>query len=295
MARGLAGVVDSRALTVVVNVGDDDMRYGVHVAADLDTMLYTLGSIEGPQGWGIDGDGFTIMDHLAKLGVDTAFRLGDRDLANCLFRTEALAAGEPLSAVTRALSAALGVPPSILPATDDRLRTKVRIATGAWLDFQDYFVVRGHRDEVVALRYEGAESAVPASGVLEAIDDAAVVVIAPSNPPLSIWPILAVSGVREALAVHDRVVAISPLFKGKALKGPADRVMASLGLPQGNEGILAAYPGLLTDLVVDTGDSEDAVSLAERGVSVHVADTRIADAAAGHQFADWLLDTVIQE
>jgi LPPG:FO 2-phospho-L-lactate transferase len=161
-----------------------------------------------------------------------------------------------------------------------------------WLPFQEYFVRRRHQDTVTGLDYHGAETCLPAPGVVEAIQRADLVVIAPSNPPLSIWPILAVSGIRDAIASARCVAAISPLFGGKALKGPADRVLTSLGMPPGTAGILAAYEGLLTALVVDQADEEDR-ELATAGTAVLAADTRIAEANAGRRFAGWLLDTMI--
>lgn len=290
MGRGLAAVVPAASLTIVVNVGDDEEIYGVHVAPDLDTVTYTLAGREGPQGWGVAGDTFVVMGHLEALGVDTRFRLGDADLAVGLMRTAALRSGEPLSAPTARLAASLGVACRLLPATDDRLRTQVRPPGGEWLSFQDYFVLRGHRDEVAEVRFDGAETARPAPGIVEALGEAALVVIAPSNPPLSIWPILAVPGIREAVAAAPRVVAVSPLFGGKALKGPADRVMAALGLPPGNAGVLAAYEGLLTDLVFDQGDAADLATLDGGAVRLHAADTRIADLAAAARFARLLLE-----
>jgi LPPG:FO 2-phospho-L-lactate transferase len=286
LARGLAAVLPPSELTVVVNVGDDDRIYGAHVAADLDTVTYTLAGIEGPHGWGIADDSFTVMDALGELGHDTRFRLGDRDLAVCLARTVDLDSGVPLSESTRRLTASLGVSPTVLPASDDTIRTRLQTADG-WLDFQDYFVRRGHRDEVLGLEYTGADTASPAPGVLEAIEAADRVVVAPSNPPLSIHPILAVEAIAAAVANHDRVVAVSPLFAGKALKGPADRVLASLGFPQGNAGILAAYEGLLTDLVVDASDEQD-LSL-PTDVTIHAADTRFPTLETAARFAEWLV------
>jgi LPPG:FO 2-phospho-L-lactate transferase len=281
MARGLAAVLPPDDLTVVVNVGDDDRIHGVHVAADLDTVLYTLAGIEGPHGWGIAGDTFEAMEALDRLGHDTTFRLGDRDLATCLTRTMALDAGTPLGAATADIARALGVEHTVLPVTDGPVRTRIRTTDGEWLDFQEYFVIRRHRDEVAEVDYEGADAAKPAPGVIAAIEGAEQVIIAPSNPPLSIWPILAVPGVRGAVAAASRVIAVSPLFGGKALKGPADRVMASLGLPPGNEGVAAAYEGLLTDLVIDRSDAADEIE----GVKVHAMDTRIADPDAATAFA----------
>ena len=288
LARGLAAVLHGPELAVVVNVGDDDRMHGVHVAADLDTVVYTLAGIEGSQGWGIEGDTYEVMAALDAMGVDTTFRLGDRDLGHCLWRTERLDAGTPLSGCTTALAAALGVAASILPVTDDPIRTRVRTAEGDWLAFQDYFVARGHRDDVVAIEYSNADRAAPAPGVLESISRARLVLVGPSNPPLSIWPILAVPGIREALAGCGRVVAVSPLFGGKPVKGPADRVMAGLGLPPGTEGVLAAYDGVITDLVVDVGDEAD-LGL-ETEATIHTADIRIGDAESGKRFATWLVE-----
>ncbi len=290
MARALASVVAPRDLTIIVNVGDDDRAYGVHVAADLDTVVYTLAGIEGPQGWGIRGDTFTVMSHLQTIGIDTTFRLGDRDLATCMARTAALDAGSTLSSIVERTARSLGIESRILPASDDLVRTKVRIESGTWLDFQEYFVSRGHRDTVTELRYEGALSAKPAPRVLDAIASAHMVVIAPSNPPLSIWPILAVPGVADAVRRHPNVVAVSPLFGGKALKGPAAGVMASLDLPPGNEGVLAAYEGLLQHLVIDAADAGDTPGLASR-VAVHATDTLILDREAAVRFGTWMLET----
>jgi len=277
--------------TILVNVGDDEEFYGVHVSPDLDTVMYTLAGIEGPLGWGIASDSFTVMDRMADLGVDTTFRLGDSDLAINLIRTSALAEDGRLSAATARLAAAHGIASRLLPVTDDRLRTTIDITTGERLSFQEYFVLRGHRDEVEAVHYEGAEAATPAPGVIEAITGADLVIIAPSNPPLSIWPILAVPDVRDAVA-GARVAAVSPLFGGLALKGPADRVMATLGLPPGNEGVLAAYDGLLDLLVVDQQDSRD-IGLSTPGTRVVVADTRIAEPAAAARFATWLIEEAL--
>ncbi len=292
MARALSETVAADRLTVVVNVGDDDSMYGVHVAADLDTVVYTLAGIEGPHGWGIDGDTFTVMDELARRGTDTSFRLGDRDLATCLWRTAAMQAGRSLSEITSEIASSLGVAPTVVPATDDAVATRIQIQSGAWLAFQDYFVRRKHEDDVVALEYRGAAASRPAPGVVEAIATADLVVVAPSNPPLSIWPILEIPGIRASVAAAETVVAISPLFAGKALKGPADRVITSLGLPGGTPGILAAYEGLLSALVVDQADAAD-VALGDATTTILSADTRIAEREAGRRFAEWLLDTML--
>ena len=289
-ARGFDSILGPGDLTVIVNVGDDDRIHGVHVSADLDTVLYTLADREGPQGWGLAGDTYMAMDQLAAAGEDTSFRLGDTDLALCLERTRALDAGEPLSAIVTRVAAMLGVNRRVLPVTDGALRTRIETTSGEWLDFQEYFVLRGHRDEVASIEYSGAGLATPAPGVVDAIGTADLVLIAPSNPPLSVWPILAVPGVRDAVAAAHRVMAVSPLFAGVAIKGPAHRVMASLGLPPGNAGVLAAYRGLLTDLVIDIGDAADATRGGE--VAIHVTDIRIQQRAAAARLASFIMELI---
>lgn len=273
-------------MTVIGNVGDDDHMYGIPVSADLDTLVYTLAGIEGPEGWGIRDDTFAVMDHLGSLGVDTSFRLGDRDLATCLRRAQVLRSGGTVSDATASISASLGVDTPILPVSDDPIRTRVQLSDGTWLAFQEYFVQRRNRDVVTAIEYAGATTATAAPGVVEAIGAASLVIIAPSNPPLSIHPILAVDDVSRAVARHPRVVAISPLFGGKALKGPADRVLASLGYPAGNAGVAAAYEGFITDLIIDEGDAADADDLGD-SVSIHITDTRLAEHDAAERFAKW--------
>ncbi|MFQ5947454.1 MAG: 2-phospho-L-lactate transferase [Acidimicrobiia bacterium] len=289
LARGVLAATRPEQLTIVTNVGDDEDVYGLHVSPDLDTVLYTLAGVEGSEGWGLAGDEFRVLDHLASLGEDTRFRIGDRDLATNMFRTRALRAGTRLSEITAKLVEAFGLSVELLPATDDRLRTKVRTSDDKWRSFQEYFVLRGHQDEVAELHFEGADRAQPAPGVVEGIEDSGTAVIAPSNPPLSIWPILAVPGIREALKRAPRVIAVSPLFKGRALKGPADRVLRSLGLPEGNQGVVAAYERLLTDFVIDIGDATDAEELAGLGMRVHVTDTRLTHVDAAARFATWML------
>jgi LPPG:FO 2-phospho-L-lactate transferase len=289
MARGLLAAIGPDALSVITNVGDDDLIYGLRVSPDLDTVVYTLANIEGPHGWGLAGDSFSVMERLGSLGLDASFRIGDADLATNLFRTAGLGRGDLLSVVTARVASAHGVHCALLPASDDQVRTRVLTVDGTWLDFQDYFVRRSQRDEVVGLAFEGAAQSRPAPGVIEAITGAALVVIAPSNPVLSIWPILAIPGIRSALESARRVVAVSPLFAGKALKGPADRVMDSLGLPPGNDGVLAAYEGLLTDLVVHDGDAADVERLGRGPVRIHSADILIADRAAATRLARWLV------
>ncbi len=286
LARGLAAIEDID-LTVVVNVGDDELIHGLHVCPDLDTVVYTMASVEGGEGWGRRDDTFVVNQELARFGTDTRFQIGDRDLALNLFRTELLHAGESLTAATAAIVKAFGVSSTILPVTDDRLRTEIEVEGLGWIPFQEYFVLRRTRDRVADVRFDGATEAVPAPGVLEAIASADVVLIAPSNPPLSIWPVLAVAGVREAVAGHPRVIAVSPLIGGMALKGPAAEVLASLGLLPGNRGVAEAYKGLIETLVIDRTDASDASHL--DGVEVIVEDTLISDVAASSRLGRAIL------
>ncbi len=289
LARGFEHLEDVEA-TVVVNVGDDDTFYGWSVSPDVDTVLYTLAGQEGPHGWGRAGDTTVLMDHLARFGVDTRFRIGDADAALNLYRTMRLRDGDPLDAITADLAGMMGIRSTVVPATNDRLRTEVLTGPGHWTAFQEYFVLRGHRDEVTEVRFAGEETARPAPGVVEAISDADAVVIAPSNPPLSVWPILAVREIAASVRDARRVMAVSPLFGGRALKGPADRVLTSLGLQPGNAGVVAAYPGLIQDLFIDGADQADVPALTGSGLSLHVGSTRIAEKDQAIRFVRRMMD-----
>lgn len=285
LARGLAALGDVD-LTVVVNVGDDADNHGFHISPDLDTVVYTLAGEEGHQGWGRAGDTFHFNDELARFGVDNNFRLGDRDLALKVFRTVEMGKGTPLSKVTSLVTDGFGIGATVLPVTDDRLRTEVRLHDG-WVSFQEYFVARGHRDEVHDIRFAGADRASPAPGVIEAIATADYLFIGPSNPPLSIWPMLAVPGIRQAVQSHPAVTAVSPLIGGKTVKGPADRVMSSLGLGTGNGAVLASYDGLIHRLVIDQTDAAEADRLP--GVELRVTETLIVERAQAARLAGELL------
>lgn len=295
MASGLIAAVAPDHLTIIVNIGDDSMMYGALVSADLDTVTYTLAGVNGPQGWGMAGDTHTVMGHLEGFGLDTSFRLGDRDLAHCLARTAAVVSGRSLSEFTRETTLRFGIQCTILPASDDPIRTKIKTPDGTLLDFQDYFVLRRHQDRVSGLEFRGADTARPSPGTLAAVEAADVVVVAPSNPPLSIWPILAMSQLREAVTAHPTVVAISPLIGGRAVKGPLLEVMDGLGLPPSNVGIVAAYEGMLTHLVIDETDAAEWDELTALGVEVIVADTKIADPEAAGRLAKDVLDTVTRD
>lgn len=287
MGRGLDALADVD-LTVVVNVGDDLPIHGLYASPDLDTMVYTLAGVEGHRGWGRADDSFVANTELGRFGVDNRFQLGDLDLALKVFRTDRLARGDTLAEVTESIRSGFGVTAAVLPASNDPVRTMVTTTEGQRLTFREYFVDRGHRDHVRSLDFEGADSATPAPGVIDAIDASDLVVIGPSNPPLSIWPILAIAGVEQAVRRHPRVVAVSPLIAGRTLKGPADVVMADLGLGTGSRAVIASYRGLIDTLVVDNTDMADAGEI--DGVGVIALETRIADreraAALGRAILD---------
>lgn len=271
---GLTSVVDPARLTVVSNVGDDEDFFGLHVSPDIDIVVYTLaGVVDETKGWGLRDEGFACLERLSALGYETWFALGDRDLATHVHRTALLREGRSLSEATASVAGAFGLRCRILPVTDEPLRTIVHTDAGAW-SFQEYFVKRGWQDDVRAVRFEGADRARPAPGVIEAIRHAEAVIIAPSNPVVSIGPILAVSGVREALReTAAPVVAVSPIVGGKALKGPADRMLGALGHEPSAAGVAALYADFLDALVIDRVDAALATGVQRQGVRAVVADT----------------------
>ena len=292
LARGLAAIPEVD-LTLIVNVGDDDRIYGLMVSPDIDTVIYTMAGREGPHGWGLRDDSFTVMGAMEPLPIDTTFRVGDYDLATNLFRTARLAAGWSLTWVTTALASAFAVPATVLPATDDTLKTELGVADNEWISFQEYFVVRHHAAEIEDIRFVGAGAAVPAPGVIEAIESADALVIGPSNPVLSIWPILAIPAIGRAVGRKTRVMAVSPLIGGAALKGPADRVLLALGYGTGTAAVIDSYAGLLTDLIIDSADSDEASSLNRKGTGqprIRTTDTRMGDMAASTRLARFVLE-----
>jgi LPPG:FO 2-phospho-L-lactate transferase len=287
---GLVDAVDPSGVTVIGNVGDDLEVLGLHVSPDLDSILYALAGLnDDERGWGRADETWNALESADELGGEAWFKLGDRDLGLHLVRTEALRRGEPLSAVTARLAERLGIAARILPATDDRVRTQVDTDAGE-LSFQDWFVRRGHRDEVVGVRFEGAESARPAPGVTESLQEADLIVIAPSNPYVSIGPILAVQEIREAIA-NRRVpsVAVSPLIGGRAVKGPADRMLSRLAGGTEPVQVTECYLGLVDALVIDEADADGAGAVEELGVKPIVTKTLMADAGARRRLADTCL------
>jgi LPPG:FO 2-phospho-L-lactate transferase len=292
LGEGLQAVVGER-LTVVVNTADDTERHGLLVCADHDTVMYTLAGLENPEfGWGLAGDSWSVMSALERYGEEGWFRLGDHDLATHIVRTERLRRGERLTDVCRHLQARLGVVATILPMTDEPVRTQVRTDDG-WLDFQDYFVRLRQAPEVREVRFEGVGDARPTAEVLAAIGDADVVIIAPSNPIVSVGPILAVPGMSEALAGARargaRIIAVSGIVGGKALKGPADRMLASLGHEPTALGVARGYAGLIDTFVLDAVDAALAPEVEALGIRAVVTDTIMTDDASRARLAASIL------
>ena len=292
--RGLVDVVAPASVTIIGNTADDDEFLGLHVSPDLDTVVYTLADVVDPEtGWGIADDTYAALEQAERLGEETWFRLGDADLATHLKRTRLLREGQTLSQATEAIARAFGLKSRLLPMSDDPVRTIVATEDGE-LSFQEYFVRRRWQDEVRALRFEGAEQARPAPGVLESLAEAEAVVVAPSNPLVSIGPILAVPGLRQALVdTAAPVVAVSPIVGGRALKGPADRMMASLGHEASATGVARLYADFLDVLVLDKVDAALAPAVEALGVRPVVADTIMRDDATRRALAEATLNAVL--
>ena len=289
LALGLSRVVAGPALTVVVNTGDDFEHLGLHISPDVDTVLYTLAGLANPEtGWGRAGETWSFMEALAALGGPTWFKLGDADLALHVERTRRLAAGATLSQVTADLARTFGIATAVVPASDDSLRTMVETDAGT-LAFQDYFVARRCAPAVRAIRIAGADTAAPAPGVLEALiqPDLAGVIICPSNPYLSVDPMLAMPGLRQALrACPAPVVAVSPIVAGQAVKGPTAKIMAELGVEASATAVARHYDGLLDGFVLDAAD---AGACAEIAVPVLATNTLMASLEDRMTLADEMI------
>ena len=277
-AKLLAGLVRAHPpddLLAVVNTADDTMLHGLHVSPDLDTVVYTLaGAVNPDTGWGLAGETWQAMDALDRYGGITWFRLGDRDLATHLYRTHRLGEGADLATVTSEIAEAWGLELGVLPVTNDRIETRVTTVDEGEIGFQDYFVRRRHDVPVTAIRVAGSERAQPAPGLIETLASAASIIIAPSNPIVSIGPVLEVPGVRDAVAARrDAVVAVSPIVGGAALKGPADRLMRELGHECSVVGVARLYQDVAGTLVIDEADAHLAPEVEATGVSCIVAPT----------------------
>jgi LPPG:FO 2-phospho-L-lactate transferase len=299
MLSGLVNVVPPDEITAIVNVGDDMVLHGLHISPDIDTVTYTLAGMDNREtGWGVAGESWTVMEELGRIGGEDWFRLGDRDLATHLFRTGRLSAGEALSAVTSELCRRRGVGVRVLPVTDDPVRTRVRLSevtslgpAGTEVAFQDYFVRLHHDVAVRGVRFDGSEAARPAPGVVEALALADIVVVCPSNPVVSIGPVLAIPGVTDVLVERRaRVVAVSPIVAGAALKGPADRLMAELGAEASVVGVARLYAPWVGTLVIDEADAALAAAVEAEGVRCVVAATVMRTPALAAALARVVID-----
>lgn len=283
---GLVQAVGADQVSVIVNTADDFDLYGLHICPDLDTVLYTLAGIADPiLGWGIDGDTRATLSGIAAYGEEPWFQLGDRDFATHILRTAWLRNGTPLGSVIYFLRQRLGVQTPIYPMSDDPVATMIETASG-WLAFQDYFVRRRQQDDVLAVEFVGIATARPTVAANEALHNADLIVFAPSNPIVSIGPILAIDKYRRALeSRHAPVIAVSPLIGGKALKGPADRMMQSLGHESTALGVARLYAGLIDGFVIDRVDAELASEIEALDISVLTTDAIMHDVADRGRFA----------
>jgi LPPG:FO 2-phospho-L-lactate transferase len=295
LADGLQQVLAPGELTVVVNTGDDFERHSLLVCPDHDTVAYTLAGVADPvQGWGLAGETWQVMDRLARLGHETWFRIGDKDLATHLLRADRLRDGLRLTEIALELQLALGVPSQILPMTDEQVRTRVR-TDGGWLDFQDYFVRLRQAPEVREVRYEGVELATVTAEVRAAIQAAEAILVAPSNPVVSIGPILSVPGLMDEIAAARRqgvrVVGVSGIVAGKAVRGPADRMLSSLGEESSALGVARRYASakLLDAFVIDRADERLTGPIRSLGIEVAVTDTVMVDGAGRARLATEML------
>ena len=295
LAQGLARVVPGDALTVLINTADDFELYGLAISPDIDTVMYTLAGLADPVvGWGIAGDTRATLDAIARYGEDPWFLLGDQDFATHIVRSDWLRRGIALSTITAQLSSSLGIGAKLIPMTDDRVATLVDTPSGR-LAFQDYFVARRQSDDVTGVVFEGIDSAQPAPGAIESLESADVIVLNPSNPIVSIGPILAVRGIRDALAEAMAVrIGISPIIGGKALKGPADRMLSTLGHDVSALGIARIYQGLLDILVIDMEDAGLKSGIEQLGMDVIVTNTIMGGPEDRERLAREVLTAVAQ-
>ena len=286
LLQGMVRVVPREEITVIVNTGDDLNWWGLHVSPDVDTICYSLaGVLDTARGWGLAGETFHCRDRMAAYGQPSWFNVGDRDLATHLYRTKRLREGVPLSKVTAELCDLLPVRARVLPMSDDKVETRIRM-DGGEVPFQEFFVRRHHEGEVGSVRFDGAETARPAPGVLESLDQAEKIVIAPSNPVTSIGPILAVKGIREVLAKRRvRVAAISPIIGNSAVSGPAAKLMTALGLPVSPVGVASVYTGLAGTLVADVSDRQLGPDLARLGIKALFTETIMRDPSEAERLA----------
>ena len=295
MLAGLIGAVPPDQISAVVNTGDDLELHGLRISPDLDTVTYTLaGAVNSDTGWGLAGESWRTMEALERYGGQTWFRLGDLDLATHLHRTQRLAEGAGLAEITAEIAAAWGVGVRLLPMSEDPVRTVLTVEGEGELSFQQYFVARRHDVTVEGVRFTGADAAAPGPGVLDAIATADAVVVCPSNPIVSIGPILAVPGIADAVrARRERTVAVSPIVAGTALKGPADRLMRELGHDASVIGVARIYAPLAAALVIDDADADLAPAVEEQGIRAVVAQSVMSSPEVARRLAETTLAAVL--
>jgi LPPG:FO 2-phospho-L-lactate transferase len=271
---GLTRLVKEEDLSVIVNTGDDIELFGLHISPDIDIVTYTLaGIVDETKGWGVRGDTFQCLEMLKANGLDTWFGLGDRDLETHVYRTENLKKGYTLTQITKEISSILGLKTNILPMTDNKFETRVKTSEGS-IHFEEYFVRRQAKDEVLGVEFIGSDKAKPAPGVLDTILDAKTVVVCPSNPIVSIGTILAIDGVRNALKrTNARVIGISPIVAGMPIKGPADKILRGLGFEVSAYGVAKLYSDFMDTFVIDTRDTGSKGRIEKLGINVKVTNT----------------------
>ncbi|MEM0217327.1 MAG: 2-phospho-L-lactate transferase [Candidatus Nezhaarchaeales archaeon] len=287
--QGLVQVVDPSSVTAIVNTGDDIEINGLMISPDIDIVIYHLaGIVDEERGWGVKGDTFNCLKAMERLNLETWFKLGDMDLATHIFRTHLLRKGFKLSEVTEIERKAFGVATKVIPMTDDKVTTMIKV-DGKWVHFQDYMVKMTCQGIVEGVGFMGIEKAKPAPGVIEALEEADVIIIPPSNPIVSIRPILSIEGVKDIVAKAERVVAVSPIVGGKTIKGPADKLMASLGFEVSPKGVAEVYRGLIKYMVIDEIDSAYAPLIEEMKIKVGVTNTIMKNLESKKALASYTL------
>ena len=285
---GLDRALAEGELTAVVNTGDDAVIYGVHVSPDVDIVTYWLAGVaDTARGWGLRDDTFVVVEALRSLGSDAWFLLGDRDFATCLHRTQRLAEGATMAQIADEIRRRLGVRARVLPATDDELRTRIVTRDGRTLEFQEYFVRERQEPEVAGVIYVG--DAKPAPGVMETVVEADVVIVCPSNPLLSIGPMLTLPGLRDALRAHPKVIAVTPIIRGEALKGPAARILESMGIGRSAAGVARLYADFTDLFVIDSTDREQQAPVGELGLRSVTLETMMTDESESERLSRELL------
>jgi LPPG:FO 2-phospho-L-lactate transferase len=294
LLRGMVEVVPAEDITAIVNTGDDTVMHGLHISPDLDTVLYTLADAINPDtGWGLAGETWRVMESLRRLGGLTWFNLGDQDLATHCYRTQRLDEGAALGQVAAELARSFGVGVRLVPVTDDPLRTRLQLVDGPEVGFQEYFVHLRHDVAVAGVRFEGAEAARPGPGVFDALSGAETIVVCPSNPVVSIGPLLAVPGVRDRLVQRrDRIVAVSPIVAGAALKGPADRLLREMGFESSVVGVARWYAPWVSTLVIDEADAALAGAVEAEGIRCVVAPTIMSSVDRSAALSRTVLDAL---